>query len=54
VDRDELSAKFWLAPVSLATNFGFAAHELNRLQSIVRDHQPVLLEAWNGYFGNRG
>jgi len=28
VDRDDLSAKFWLSPVQLAGNFGFRAHEL--------------------------
>ncbi|MBA3425845.1 MAG: DUF4160 domain-containing protein, partial [Rubrobacter sp.] len=28
VDRDDLSAKFWLEPVSLARNLGFNAREL--------------------------
>jgi hypothetical protein len=28
VDRDDLSAKFWLNPLQLAGNFGFRAHEL--------------------------
>ena len=35
VDRDDLSAKFWLDPVALARNFGFGARELNTLQSLV-------------------
>jgi hypothetical protein len=26
VDRDDLSAKFWLDPVQLVANFGFRAH----------------------------
>jgi hypothetical protein len=51
VDRDSLSAKFWLQPVSLARNFGFSATELGRVQSIVEEHQSELLEAWNGHFG---
>ena len=34
VDRDDLSAKFWLEPVSLARNLGFNARELRRLQSL--------------------
>ncbi len=51
VDRDDLSAKFWLAPVALARNFGFNTNELNRLHAIVESHQEELLEAWNGYFG---
>jgi hypothetical protein len=51
VDRDDLSAKFWLRPVQLARNFGFRAHELREIQSIVTDHQEGFLEAWNEFFG---
>ncbi len=32
VDRDDLSAKFWLQPVGLARNFGFSPKELRRYQ----------------------
>ena len=53
IDRETLSAKFWLQPVSLARNLGFGARELGRLQSLVKAHQAELLEAWNGYFGTR-
>jgi hypothetical protein len=51
IDRDDLSAKFWLDPVSLAPNFGFGASELRSLQSLVAKNQDELLEAWHGYFG---
>ena len=51
VDRDALSAKFWLDPVSLARNFGFNARELHNLDSLVRAHRMAFLEAWNGCFG---
>jgi hypothetical protein len=51
VDRDDLSAKFWLRPVQLARNFGFRAHELREIQSIVTDHQERFLEAWDEFFG---
>ena len=54
VDRDDLSAKFWLDPVGLARNLGFSAREVNTLQSIVQANQRGLLEAWDGYFGSRG
>jgi hypothetical protein len=27
-------AKFWLEPVALAANYGFRAHELNRIERI--------------------
>ena len=51
VDRDDLSAKFWLDPVGLARNFGFAASELRRIQSLVEENRNEVLEVWYGYFG---
>ncbi|MGC1273146.1 MAG: DUF4160 domain-containing protein [Planctomycetaceae bacterium] len=54
VDRDDLSAKFWLQPVHLARNFGFSARELRRIQKLVVHNQTAFLEAWNGYFGAGG
>jgi hypothetical protein len=54
VDRDNLSAKFWLNPVSLASNLGFNARELRQVERIVKENQVQLLEAWNGYFSVGG
>lgn len=54
VDRDDLSAKFWLDPVQLAHNFGFRARELRTLQSIIEKQRGELLEAWNEFFGANG
>lgn len=51
VDRSDLSAKFWLAPVSIARNFGFSAVELRRVRKIVEEHEARLVVAWNEYFG---
>jgi Domain of unknown function (DUF4160) len=51
VDRDDLSAKFWLSPVQLAGNFGFRAPELREIQSMVTDSRHRFLEAWNEFFG---
>ena len=50
VDRDDLSAKFWLAPVTLARNLGFTAVELRGIYRLVSQHEARLLEAWNEYF----
>jgi len=50
VDRDNLSAKFWLSPVLLARNRGFSARELRQVERIVRENRQQLLEAWNEYF----
>jgi hypothetical protein len=51
LDRDDLSAKFWLVPVSLAYNLGFSPKELRRVESIVGEHQHTFVEAWHDYFG---
>ena len=51
VDRDDLSAKFWLEPVALAMNFGFSAVELRRVQLVLEANQTAFIEAWNGHFG---
>ncbi len=52
VKRERLIAKFWLAPVELAKNRGFAGHELNRITRLVVEHETILLEAWHEYFGS--
>ena len=54
VDRDDLSAKFWLSPVALARNFGFSAVELGRIESLVENHRAEFLEEWDGHFGVEG
>ena len=51
IDREDLSAKFWLDPVQLARNFGFRAHELRTIQSTIEERKYLLLEAWNEFFG---
>lgn len=50
VDRDEKSAKFWLVPVSLARNLGFAPKELREIERIVQENRQEFLNAWNTYF----
>lgn len=54
VDRDDLSAKYWLEPVELARNFGFSPKELRRIKRIVDEHQEQFLEAWHGHLGASG
>lgn len=51
VDRDNLSAKFWLQTVQLARNIGFSPRELNKLEALVQENQKILLEKWYGNFG---
>ncbi|NLF96095.1 MAG: DUF4160 domain-containing protein [Candidatus Riflebacteria bacterium] len=52
VDRDNCSAKFWLGPVSLASNIGFSPVELNKIEKIVITKQIDFLEAWYEFFGS--
>jgi hypothetical protein len=51
VKLDLCIAKFWLNPIALAKNRGFAKHELNRIARLVDRHRQTLLEAWHDYFG---
>jgi hypothetical protein len=53
VDRDELSAKFWLNPVALARNLGFNASELRKIERVVSAHQSELLERWHKEYGRK-
>lgn len=50
VKHDRRVAKFWLDPVELAKNLGFADHEVNEIERLVREHRKFLMEAWHEYF----
>ncbi len=50
IDRDDLSAKFWLNPVGLARNLGFSPSELRSIERLVVEHRQEFLEAWNVEF----
>ena len=50
VDRENLSAKFWLSPVRLAHNLGFNPRELRHIEALVKEREQELVEAWDGYF----
>ena len=54
VDRDNLSAKFWLNPIFLARNLGFSPKELRKIAKIIEEYHQNIMEAWHGYFGVRG
>ncbi len=50
VESGEKYAKFWLAPVSLASSVGYSAPELTRLRKLVTEHSERFKEAWHEYF----
>ncbi len=50
VKRDGDVAKFWLNPIELARNRGFAEHEVIEIGKLVAEHRELLIEAWHEYF----
>jgi len=50
ITSGEAEAKFWLDPISLASNNGFNAPTINKLTAHVRNHQMLLLAKWNEFF----
>jgi len=46
VEREDMEAKFWLRPVSLAGNYGFRAAELRDIQRLVEEHCQTLIGAY--------
>ena len=51
IDRDSMSAKFWLDPVSLARNLGFKSKELRVIERLLVENEAVLLAAWREHLG---
>jgi hypothetical protein len=47
VQRERMLCKFWIDPVSLARNEGFAARELLVIQRLINSNQRLILEAWH-------
>ncbi len=54
IDRGDGTAKIWLETEELARATGLKPKEIGRIIELVRDHRGELLEAWHGYFGERG
>jgi hypothetical protein len=52
VERDDMEAKFWLRPVALASNRGFAQAELARIERLVVEHCQTLLTAYIQHHGH--
>jgi hypothetical protein len=50
VEHGEEYAKYWLQPVSLAENRGFANHELTRIRKMVEEHREEFIVAWHEHF----
>lgn len=54
IRRERSECKFWLDPVVLAWNSGFAARELNEIRRIIIENEAAISEAWNEHCGPDG
>ena len=52
VRNGDARAKFWILPVALAGNQGFAAQELNELTKVVIENETLIERTWHDYFGD--
>lgn len=50
VRRDRQDVKFWLDPIRLAKNKGYAGHEMRTIRRLVEKREPELLNEWHDYF----
>ena len=46
---DDVSCKFWLSPVGLASNLGFRASELRDIERLIEDNADDLLQKWEEF-----
>ena len=47
VRKENRKAQFWLSPISLARNDGFATHELTQIAKLLEEHVTEITEKWN-------
>lgn len=45
--REEKECKFWIGPVRLAQNWGFAGHELRKIKKLVEKHENEIRAKWD-------
>lgn len=51
VRRERMVCKFWVDPLTLASNYGFSPRELNVIRQQVEDNRDKILEAWHEHCG---
>ena len=50
--RDRAACKFWMEPVALAANHGFAPQELTVIRDIILQNHERIVEAWHEHCGS--
>jgi hypothetical protein len=51
VQRERMVCKFWLDPIVLSKNHGFAPKELNIIREIIYNNRTKIMEAWYEHCG---
>jgi len=51
VQRERMVCKFWIQPLALARNKGFASKELNIIREIILKSRDRIMEAWYEHCG---
>jgi hypothetical protein len=51
VQRERMICKFWIKPLALAKNNGFAAKELNAIREIIAKNSDAIMEGWHEHCG---
>ena len=53
VMRDDSMAKFWIKPVRLSLNIGYASKELREIGKLVEKNINEIERKWNEFFTHR-
>jgi hypothetical protein len=48
---EERLCKFWLDPLTLASNDGFSARELGQIRLLIAKNRNQIMEAWDEHCG---
>ena len=46
IKKDGNEAKYWLAPIALASNRGFRDYELNRIEKLLLQYRGRIMRRW--------
>ena len=46
-EREQMSCKFWITPLLLASNDGFNDRDLSRIRALVQENTLQIRKAWN-------
>jgi len=46
-------AKYWIEPnIELAKNYGLSERDLGKIETLIREHEQEIRDAWQRHFGS--